>query len=197
MLRSRFACLGTFLAMATVTLAIVACGGEPPEKEMQQAQGAIDAARAAGADQYAKDEFGAAVSALERARRAANDRDYRQALNDALDSRERAQNAAREAADNMAAARVDADRAVAAAAATHAALSKRLAELEAAKIPARSLAEPRKALMATEKHVQEARAAFERGEYPAATTAAAALSQERNTIRHALDAAATPGRRSR
>ena len=197
MLRSRFACLGTFLVMATVTLASVACGGEPPEKEMQQAQGAIDAARAAGADQYAKDEFGAAVSALERARRAANDRDYRQALNDALDSRERAQNAAREAADNMAAARVDADRAVAAAAATHAALSKHLAELEAAKTPARGLAEPRKALMATEKHVQEARAAFERGEYAAATTAAAALSQELNTIRHALDAAVTPGRRSR
>ena len=30
-----------------------ACGGDPPEKEMQQAQGAIDAARAAGAEQYA------------------------------------------------------------------------------------------------------------------------------------------------
>jgi len=192
MLRSRLACLGTCLVLAT---ALGACGGEPPEKEMQQAQGAIDAARAAGADQYAKDEFGAAVSALERARRAANDRDYRQALNDALDSRERAQNAAREAADNMAAARVDADRAVAAAASTHIALSKHLAELEAAKVPARALAEPRKALAVAETHVQEARAAFERGQYPTATKAAAAVSQELNTIRHALDAAATPAAR--
>ena len=63
--------------------------GEPPSKEMHQAQGAIDAARAAGAERYAADTLAAAVKALAQADLAANQRDYRLALNHALDSRER------------------------------------------------------------------------------------------------------------
>ncbi len=145
-----------------------------------------------------KDEFTAAVTALERARRAADDRDYRQALNDALDSRERAQTAAKESAENMAAARVDADRAVAAAAASLGLMQKRLAELQAAKTPARQLAEPRRSLAAAEQRVQEARASFEKGQYPAATAAAIAASQGLSTVGHALDALpAAPSRRGR
>ena len=81
-------------------VSLVACG-EPPDKEMHQAQGAIDAARAAGADTYAPDEFKAAVDALARAQDAVAQRDYRLALNNALDSRERAQNAARMGADRQ------------------------------------------------------------------------------------------------
>ena len=77
-----------------------ACG-DPPDKEMQQAQGAIDAARAAGADQYARDEFTAAEDALKRAHEAVDQRDYRQALNNALDARERAQTAAKEAVNKQ------------------------------------------------------------------------------------------------
>src|SRR5205807_5231258 len=84
-----------------------ACG-DPPDKEMQQAQGAIDAARAAGADQYAHADFVAAQEALKRAQDAVDQRDYRLALNHALDSRERAQNAVKAAADQKAAARTDA-----------------------------------------------------------------------------------------
>src|SRR3954471_17913851 len=90
----------------------VACG-DPPDKEMQQAQGAIDAARAAGADQYAKEEFTAAEDALKRSHDAVAQRDYRQALNTALDARERAQLAAKEAAERKAVARTDAERALA------------------------------------------------------------------------------------
>jgi len=45
---SRRLCAACLLAVLVVT----ACG-EPPNKEMDQAQGAIDAARAAGADRYA------------------------------------------------------------------------------------------------------------------------------------------------
>ena len=103
-------------AWAAVLLAIVlaAAGcGDPPTKEMNQAQGAIDAARAAGAEQYATDEYKAAVDALRRAQDAVTQRDYRQALNDALDSRERAQNAAREASSQKAQARSQAERLVA------------------------------------------------------------------------------------
>lgn len=155
---------------------------------MQQAQGAIDAARAAGAPEYAADEFDAAVTALQRARQAATDRDYRQALNDALDARERAQTSARQAADNMASARVDADRAVSAAAASLAATQKRLADLETAKVPARLLAAPRQALEKTATLLQEARASFEQGRYPAATEGARAASKTIIEIGAQLDA---------
>src|SRR4029078_2966791 len=97
-------------------LVSLACGarvagaacGDPPEKEMQQAQGAIDAARAAGADRYAVEEYTAATEALKNARIAVEQRDYRLALNHALDSLERAQEAARQAADGKAAARMNA-----------------------------------------------------------------------------------------
>src|SRR5690242_14645316 len=85
----------------TLLLALVclpACG-QPPEKEMHEAQGALDAAKAAGAPQYAADEYQAAADALKRAQSAVSDRDYRSALNYALDSRERAQDAVKEAAD--------------------------------------------------------------------------------------------------
>ena len=79
---------------------VLAAGcADPPTKEMNQAQGAIDAARAAGAEQFAADEFQAAVDALKRRDEAVDQRDYRLALSLALDSRERAQDAAKRAAD--------------------------------------------------------------------------------------------------
>ncbi|PYQ93511.1 MAG: hypothetical protein DMF96_29615 [Acidobacteria bacterium] len=51
------------LSLAMLAAMAGAACGNPPDKEMQQAQGAIDAARAAGADQYARDEFAAAEDA--------------------------------------------------------------------------------------------------------------------------------------
>ncbi len=84
--------------------------GAPPDKEMHQAPGAIDAARAAGADSYAAEELRRASDALKRAEDAAAERDYRLALSQALDSREFAQNAAKLAADQKAEVRSDAER---------------------------------------------------------------------------------------
>jgi hypothetical protein len=150
-------------------LTIVSACGEPPEKEMQQAQGAIDAARAVGADQYAHDEFVAAQDTLKRAREAIDQRDYRLALNHALDSRERAQNAARIAADQRGAARADADRAIADAAAALADARLKLKAVETAHIAPAKTATARAAIADGEQQVQEARAAFGRGEYAAAT----------------------------
>ena len=64
------------LTAATVMCAFLcAACGDPPEKEMHQAQGAIAAARAAGADEYAAEEMNAAVDALRRAEAAAAERD--------------------------------------------------------------------------------------------------------------------------
>ncbi len=98
-------------------------------------------------------------------------RDYRLALNHALDSRERAQNAAKMAADGKAAARVDADRALTAAAQTLAEATTQSKAAEAAKTSRARRAAPRRARRSTlhERQVQEARTAFERGDYLDAT----------------------------
>jgi uncharacterized protein DUF4398 len=101
----------TVLACLLVVLA-TACTS-PPNKEMDQAQGAIDAARAAGADRYAPTEFAAATTALKSATDAVEQGDYRLALNHAIDSREQAQNAARVAADTRAKVRGDVERSIA------------------------------------------------------------------------------------
>jgi hypothetical protein len=75
--------LPSLVALIFATLFAAACS-EPPSKEMNQAQGAIDAARAAGAEQYAADELKAAVDALAQYEVAVTARDYRLALAHAL-----------------------------------------------------------------------------------------------------------------
>src|SRR5439155_2164964 len=105
--------LAPMAAIATAfAVSAAACGGNPPDKEIKQAQAAIAAARGAGANQYAKAEFAAAQDALKRATDAVADRDYRLALNHAFDARERAEAAAEQAVDGRAVARADADRAL-------------------------------------------------------------------------------------
>src|SRR5437763_131435 len=123
----------------SATILTASCG-DPPEKEMQQAQGAIDAARAAGADEYAHDELVAANDALRRAREAVDARDYRLALNHALDSREHAQTAAKATADNKAIARADADRALIAATTALTEARGRLRAPDSGQAPAKALA---------------------------------------------------------
>jgi len=100
---------GTWLVLV---VAAISCAS-PPHKEIDQAQGAIDAAHAAGAERYASTEYAAATDALKQANDAVTGRDYRLALNYALESREQAQNAARTAADTRARLRGDVERSVA------------------------------------------------------------------------------------
>ena len=99
-------------AWFVVILEPISCA-EPPHKEMDHEQGSIDAARAAGAEQYAATEYTAATQALKQANDAVTGRDYRLALNYALESREQAQNAARTAADTRAKLRGDVERSIA------------------------------------------------------------------------------------
>ena len=139
---------------------VSACGGDPPNKEMDQAQGAIDAARAAGADKYATTEYTAATDALKRAQDAVAQRDYRQALNEALDSREHAQNAARAAADTKAQLRGEVERDMAQIAALIAEANTRLAAATRARVPRRVLDGPRAELAAVDESVQKAGAAM-------------------------------------
>src|SRR6187549_1810721 len=106
MLRTR----GIALLLLTSILLVPACGADPPDKELQQAKGAIDAARVAGAGDYARDELAAAELALKNAHDAVDQRDYRLALTSALDSRARAENATAQAVDQKTAARDEAER---------------------------------------------------------------------------------------
>jgi hypothetical protein len=93
-------------AVLAGAVAMTACA-EPPTREISQAQGALDAARAAGAESYARTQFQAADAALKRAHDAVAERDYRQALSSALDAREQARTAAREASAARARAATD------------------------------------------------------------------------------------------
>jgi hypothetical protein len=155
-------CLASLLVASAVT---VACGDDPPQIEIQQAQNAIDAARAAGADEYAHDELAAAEGALARARTAVDERDYRLALNHSLDSRERAQAAATQAANLKAAARTEAERALGTASATMAEATIRLKTAQTGGAPARRLTAARRSLAAADQAVQKARAAFNQGSF--------------------------------
>jgi uncharacterized protein DUF4398 len=186
--------LSSLAVLAALTGA--ACG-DPPDKELQQAQGAIEAARAAGADQYARDEFAAAQDALKRAQDAVAQRDYRQALNSALDARERAQTAANEAGIRKTAARTEAERTLAEATR---ALNDARARLKAAE-PTRPSAKPvaalRRAIADDDSAVQKARTAFGQGAYPAVIESAGAAAAHLRAATRDLESASTPGGRRR
>jgi flagellar hook-basal body complex protein FliE len=141
------------------------CGGDPPNKEIEQARQAIETARASGAPQYAADDFTAAESALKRSQAAVVARDYRQALNDALDARDRAQTSAKDAADKKTAARTDVDRELHDAALAIIDARAKLRAAEGARRPRALLVPVRREIADAELHVQEASALFEKGEY--------------------------------
>ena len=185
------------VTLVLFALSSFACGGDPPEKEIQQAQNAIDQARAAGADRYAVEEYAAAVEALKNAHTAVDQRDYRLALNDALDSKERAENAATLAIDGKAAARSAADKALAGATAAVTAADTRMKAATAAHVAARTLTEAHTALDEAQRHVQEARTALNGGDYYAALSAASAATQSAKAATEKLDVApaSTPRRR--
>ena len=138
--------------LALITAILSASCAEPPSKEMNQAQGAIDAARAAGADKFAAAEFTAAIDALKRSEEAVAARDYRQALNHALDSRERAQNAAKLAVEGRADARGQAERAIAEVATLLSRAQAQLKDPDIARVKPRQLKAPRATVAAAEKH---------------------------------------------
>jgi hypothetical protein len=185
------------VTVVLLTSSSFACGGDPPDKEMQQAQNAIDQARAAGADRYAVEEYTAAVDALKNAREAVDQRDYRLALNDALDSKERADNSAKLAVDGKAAAKSAADKALTAANAAVAAADTRVKAATTAKAAPKVLSSAHAALDEAQAHAQEARTAFTGGDYYAALSAASAAAQSAKAVNDALEGvpATTPARR--
>ncbi len=184
------------LLLVSVVIGTISCA-QPPQREMDLAEGAIKIARAAGADQYASVEYGAAVDALERSRAAVVQRDYRLALNHALDSRERAQAAAKEATGARAAAETEAARALDMAAAALEQARAALKAAEGARLLARVVDPSRAAIAQLDQQVQEARTAFTKGEYGAATKAASAATEALAALTRDLDAAMRPATRRR
>jgi hypothetical protein len=166
---------------------------------MNQAQGAIDAARAAGADRYAPTELAAAIDSLTRSEAAVTQNDYRLALSLAIESRERAQAAAKVAGETRAKARGDAERIVTEANSMLTQARDKWNDEALGKLPRRSASDTREAFEAAEKSMQEARAALEREEYDQATTLARGVSTRIRELVAALDKppAAPPARKRR
>ena len=184
-------------ACIVVALFVVGCA-EPPNKEMDQAQGAIDAARAAGADRYASTEYTAATGALKRAQDAVTQGDYRQALNEALDSREHAQHAAREAAEDRAQLRGEVERDMAQIAGLIAEANTRLAAASRTRASRRAIDAPRRELADVNDRVQKAGAAMKADDYLAARTALQGVKERIEGAMKALEApAAQSSRRGR
>jgi hypothetical protein len=151
-------------AWLSVVLLFPACA-EPPTKEMSQAQSAIDAAQAAGADRLAADEYHVAVEALKQSNAAVADHDYRLALNHALESREHAQNAARVAADTTTQLRADVERTLAEVATPLAEAHTRLTVAEKSHMQRRQVRDAASALAAIDATVQKAGEAVKAGDY--------------------------------
>jgi hypothetical protein len=178
-----------FLLVCAGVLSIWACGA-PPDKELNQARGALDAARAAGAVQYAPDEYQAAEAALKRAEEAVTQRDYRLALNFALDSRERAQDAAKVAAEGQALARSQADGAVTQIETIVAQARARLDELDNARPRRVSVSDGRRAIVVANVAVQKAREALSRSDYVAAREATKGVADRLQAAMKEIEAAA-------
>jgi hypothetical protein len=153
------------LLLLVCTIALCAACSEPPQKEIDRAQGAIDAARAAGAERYATSEFAAATSALKQAHDAVTQRDYRLALSRALDASERAQQSARLAADGKARARSEAEAGIAATATAIQQLRSAVKAADAARVGAPMLAAARQSTTAADAALQNARALLKREQY--------------------------------
>jgi hypothetical protein len=154
------------LAAAIGTLIFLTACSEPPQKEIDRAQGAIDAARAAGADQYATEPFTAATTAMQQTHEAVAQRDYRLALSRAVDANERALEAARQAADGKARAQTDAQAALARGLTAARQLGEQLKAADTARVPVRELEAARTVHADAQRALQEARTAMAAGSYP-------------------------------
>jgi hypothetical protein len=179
-MRRLFVMLGTILC----TIVLSGCS-EPPQSEINRAQGAIDAAKAAGAEQYATEALTAATSALQQSNEAVAQRDYRLALSRAADAYDRAQEAARLAADSKARARGEAETAINAANVALQQLETHLKAAEAAHVPPREIAHARRAAKDAAATLQKARALLGGGSY---LEAAASVNGLQASIQAQIDA---------
>jgi len=182
-----------FAPLCAISCAValtVACSA-PPQKEIDRAQQAVDAAKAAGAEQYAPESFTEATTALQQSHEAVNQRDYRLALSRAVDASDRAQEAARAAAENKAKARSQAEAAVNAVNALVMHLQARLKVAEEVRVPSRELAPARATLKESEGALQKARALLAAENYAAAIQAVSGSDSQIRSETRVVEAAIT------
>lgn len=134
----------------------------PPTKELSQAEGAIAAARAAGAAAYATADLQAAEATLARAHAEVTQRDFRAALGHALDASARAQVAATAAVEQRVKARLAADQTLDDFASLIEKLDAALATPEAKRVPAPARRSAAAAVTTALTALREAREAVER-----------------------------------
>ena len=173
-----------------LALVLLTACGTPPHKEIDQAQGAIDAARAAGGDRFATEEFNAAIASLKLANDAVDQRDYRLALNHAIESREHAQNAARLAAEMHGRLRGNVERSSIEVTALIAQANGRLTTAErTSRISRRVIADARRSLATVNADVQKAGAAAEAQDYVKAQALLMGAKERISRVIDRLDAA--------
>jgi methionyl-tRNA synthetase len=178
--------------LCTIALVVLTAGcSEPPQKEIDRAQQAIDQARAAGAEQYAPDTFAAATDALKQSHEAVDQRDYRLALSRAVDASDRAQEAAKEAADNKAKARQSTEATISAANAALMQLQARIKTAADAHVPPRDLSEARDTAADAATALQKARAALSAQDLASARAAVNGLEDEIRSEIRVIEAATT------
>ena len=178
--------------LCTIVILVLSAGcSEPPQKEIDRAQQAIDQARAAGADRYAPETFAAASDALKQSHEAVDQRDYRLALSRAVDASDRAQEATREAADNKAKARQSTEAKINAANAALMQLQARVKTAESARVPARELKDARDTVTDASAALQKARAALSTEDLTAAQAAVDGLEDEIRSEIRVVEAATT------
>ena len=180
----------------SVLLYTIACSvvlsaacSEPPQKEINSAQAAIDAARTAGAELYAPESFAAATTALQQSHEAVAQRDYRLALTRAVDASDRAQEAARLAADGRAKSRTEAEAAINATNAALLQLEARLKAADAAHVTPRELAPARGTAKDAAASLQKARTSLSVGNYKEATADVSGLPEQIRTQMAAVEQA--------
>jgi chromosome segregation ATPase len=158
--------LNTLITPAVTCLLFVLVGcSEPPQKEIDQAQAAVDLARTAGADSLAAEEYAAATAGVQKARDAVDQHDYRLALSYAIDARQRAQDALGQAAAARKRAQSDIEALYGEIATRANRLQTLLRAAEAARAKPKDLRDPRATLAEARTALQEASTAITLGKF--------------------------------
>jgi uncharacterized protein DUF4398 len=173
------------LPIGLLLLALAGCS-EPPQKEIDEARSAIEAAQAAGATIYAADEYAGATGALQKARDSVGERDYRQALSYAIDARQRAIEASRLVPEARAKAKADADTAVTQIGDSMTHLDSVLRAAGDAGVAAQELLAPNELLQETTGVLQEARTALDARKYAEANAILRGVREKLDTAAKAV-----------
>jgi hypothetical protein len=172
-----------------IVAALISAGcSEPPQKEIDAAQTAVDAAKAVGAEGYAAEEYSAAVTALQKSRDSVTQRDYRQALNYAIDARQRADESAKQTATAKAHTRVAAETLVTECSARVSQLDTDIRVAEGMHVPARDLKSMQTTHADAETALQEARSSIGTGNYAEVVTSLTEVRRKLDAAIAAVDA---------